>query len=151
MGRRGRGGTWRRDRRGRQRGQRLGTGDDGVVPNNIIGRISVETSKYAIEYQRKKEMGSSGGKDLQHLTVENSSTDSTNSLSEDEVAIMEMMGFHGFGSTKGKAVESNHFGPAIGAARIEKRTKRQYRQYKNRKGGAQLLSSEASVKQNIQH
>lgn len=44
-------------------------------------------------------------------------------------AMQAMMGFGGFGSTKGKKIAGND----VGAVRKEKRT--EYRQYMNRQGG----------------
>jgi U4/U6.U5 tri-snRNP-associated protein 3 len=51
---------------------------------------------------------------------------------EDEQMMM-LMGFGGFGSTKGQKVEDNHTGAAKGATASKK--ERKYRQYMNRKGG----------------
>jgi U4/U6.U5 tri-snRNP-associated protein 3 len=50
---------------------------------------------------------------------------------EDEMAAM--LGFSGFGSSKGKKVSSNEVGAAVGA--IAAPGKREYRQYMNRTGG----------------
>lgn len=50
-------------------------------------------------------------------------------LDDDEAAMQAMMGFSGFGSTKGKQVAGNN----AGAVRKEKKT--EYRQYMNRTGG----------------
>ena len=47
--------------------------------------------------------------------------------------MMQMMGFGGFGTTKGKAVADNQSSAARGAA--SKNKGRKYRQYMNRKGG----------------
>ncbi|POR38725.1 Uncharacterized protein TPAR_01075 [Tolypocladium paradoxum] len=47
----------------------------------------------------------------------------------DEAAMQAMMGFGGFGSTKGKKIAGND----VGAVRKEKKT--EYRQYMNRQGG----------------
>lgn len=44
-----------------------------------------------------------------------------------------LMGFGGFDSTKGKAVDENVQGVAAGGVRKE--NKREYRQYMNRRGG----------------
>lgn len=44
-----------------------------------------------------------------------------------------LMGFGGFDSTKGKPVDDNAHGAAAGATRHE--SKRDYRQYMNRRGG----------------
>lgn len=53
---------------------------------------------------------------------------------EDEEAEMKrIMGISDFGSTKGKAVEGNHSGPAAGT--VSKHKARKYRQYMNRQGG----------------
>lgn len=49
--------------------------------------------------------------------------------SDDEAAMKQMMGFAGFGSTKGKKIPGND----AGAVRKEKKT--EYRQYMNRHGG----------------
>ena len=54
-------------------------------------------------------------------------------LEGEQKKMMEMMGFGGFGTTKGKAVEDNHSSAARGAA--SKNKGRKYRQYMNRKGG----------------
>jgi U4/U6.U5 tri-snRNP-associated protein 3 len=50
---------------------------------------------------------------------------------EDQMKLL--LGFGDFDSTKGKLVDENLKGPAVGAARHE--TKREYRQYMNRRGG----------------
>lgn len=50
-------------------------------------------------------------------------------LDDDEAAMQAMMGFSGFGSTKGKKVAGND----VGGVRKEKKT--EYRQYMNRQGG----------------
>lgn len=50
-----------------------------------------------------------------------------------EEQIKRLMGFGGFGSTKGKAVEDNQTGASKGAA--AKGKARVYRQYMNRRGG----------------
>lgn len=47
----------------------------------------------------------------------------------DEAAMQAMMGFGGFGSTKGKKIAGND----VGGVRKEKKT--EYRQYMNRQGG----------------
>lgn len=52
---------------------------------------------------------------------------------EENAAMMSLMGFGGFGTTKGKAVADNHMSAARGAA--SKNKGRKYRQYMNRKGG----------------
>lgn len=52
---------------------------------------------------------------------------------DDEEQMRIMMGFGGFGTTKGKAVADNQHGAARGAA--SKNKGRKYRQYMNRKGG----------------
>ena len=148
MGRRGRGGTWRRG--GGRRDQRgNGSVNKGCVPNGVTGRVSVEPSKYAIEYQEGKAQETPTGVMPTTSAVDKTAAPEV-ALDPEEAAMMQMMGFHGFGSSKGKAVQTNHYGPAKGAARIAKKAKRQYRQYMNRKGSAQLLSGEGSVKHNIQ-
>jgi U4/U6.U5 tri-snRNP-associated protein 3 len=53
-------------------------------------------------------------------------------LSEEE-QMQRMLGFSGFGSTKGEAVKDNQTSAARGAA--AKNKARKYRQYMNRKGG----------------
>jgi U4/U6.U5 tri-snRNP-associated protein 3 len=50
-------------------------------------------------------------------------------LDEDAAAMQAMLGFGGFGSTKGKKVAGNN----AGAVKKEKKT--EYRQYMNRVGG----------------
>lgn len=52
---------------------------------------------------------------------------------EEQAAMMSLMGFGGFGTTKGKAVADNQISAARGAA--SKNKGRKYRQYMNRKGG----------------
>eukprot|EP01039_Chlorochromonas_danica_P008893 gene8895-9812_t len=52
---------------------------------------------------------------------------------EEEEQLEDMLGFTGFGSTKGKAVSDNQQGAAAGA--VSKHKARKYRQYMNRKGG----------------
>ncbi|KAL7689804.1 putative U4/U6.U5 small nuclear ribonucleoprotein 27kDa protein [Plasmopara halstedii] len=53
-------------------------------------------------------------------------------LSEEEQMKL-LLGFQGFDSTKGKEVDENAKSAAVGTARRE--TKREYRQYMNRRGG----------------
>jgi U4/U6.U5 tri-snRNP-associated protein 3 len=53
-------------------------------------------------------------------------------LSEEE-QMKIIIGFSDFDSSKGKPVEENQKGPANGTVR--KDSKRQYRQYMNRRGG----------------
>lgn len=50
-------------------------------------------------------------------------------LDEDEAAMQAMLGFGGFGTTKGKKVAGNNAGA------INKEKKTEYRQYMNRPGG----------------
>ena len=50
---------------------------------------------------------------------------------DDESAMMRMMGFGGFGTTQGKHVEDEF----ANASAVQKKTKRQARQYMNRVGG----------------
>jgi U4/U6.U5 tri-snRNP-associated protein 3 len=50
-----------------------------------------------------------------------------------EEEITKLLGFGGFGTTKGTAVEDNQQGAAHGA--VSKHKERKYRQYMNRKAG----------------
>jgi hypothetical protein len=50
---------------------------------------------------------------------------------DEEAMMMRMMGFGGFSSTQGKHVEDEF----ANASAVQKKTKRQARQYMNRKGG----------------
>lgn len=50
---------------------------------------------------------------------------------DEESAMMRMMGFGGFGTTQGKHVEDEF----ANASAVQKKTKRQARQYMNRVGG----------------
>ncbi|KAG3231778.1 hypothetical protein PI124_g23129 [Phytophthora idaei] len=59
-------------------------------------------------------------------------TNTLSHLSEEEQMKL-LLGIGGFDSTKGKAVEENLKSAAVGTARRE--TKREYRQYMNRRGG----------------
>jgi len=54
-------------------------------------------------------------------------------LDDEQRQMMQMMGFGGFGTTKGKSVGDNQTSAAKGAA--SKNKGRKYRQYMNRKGG----------------
>ena len=147
MGRRGRGGTWPREDGGRRKRSRwaASSSSKSATPN-VTGLVSVEPSRYAIEYHQRTTVDAPN-----EVWTKDKIPAPETPLSTEEASMMEILGFHGFGSTKGKAVVTNQFGPAKGAARIEAKSKRQYRQYKNRKGGAQLLSSEASITSKIQH
>ena len=62
------------------------------------------------------------GAELQHAFTPSNST---------EAAMMRMMGFGGFGTTQGKHVEDEF----ANASAVQKKTKRQARQYMNRVGG----------------
>ena len=109
------------------------------------GKKTVEISKYVLEYQKQQKKGVSserkGGLVDQKIkkTIPSEPTLSEGLGVEDNGLMMSMLGFAGFGSTKGRPVEDNHTGAAKGAARIEKKKKREYRQYMNRKGGGTLL------------
>lgn len=50
---------------------------------------------------------------------------------------MALLGFGGFGSTKGRQVVDNAVGPATGG--VAKHKSRKYRQYMNRQGDAYLV------------
>lgn len=50
---------------------------------------------------------------------------------DEEAMMMRMMGFGGFGSTQGKHVDDEF----ANASAVQQKTKRQARQYMNRKGG----------------
>lgn len=50
-------------------------------------------------------------------------------LDDDAAAMQAMLGFGGFGSTKGKKVAGNNAGG------VQKEKKTEYRQYMNRQGG----------------
>ena len=54
----------------------------------------------------------------------------------EEAQMARLMGFGGFGSTKGKEVADNQHGAARGA--VKKNQNRSYRQYMNRRGGFNL-------------
>ena len=58
-------------------------------------------------------------------------------LTNEEEQMMAMMGFGGFGSTKGKEIPDNKFGPSKGAC--DKKFHRKYRQYMNRVGSTMTL------------
>ncbi|CAH0474362.1 unnamed protein product [Peronospora belbahrii] len=61
--------------------------------------------------------------------------DKPNAMSQlcEEEQMKLLLGFEDFDSTKGKNVEENVKGPAVGTVRRD--TKREYRQYMNRRGG----------------
>jgi U4/U6.U5 tri-snRNP-associated protein 3 len=63
----------------------------------------------------------------------NNDSDDGEEEDEEQNEMMQMLGFGGFGSTKGKAVADNQMSAAKGAA--SKNKGRKYRQYMNRKGG----------------
>eukprot|EP00540_Astrosyne_radiata_P019411 CAMPEP_0116843338 /NCGR_PEP_ID=MMETSP0418-20121206/12031_1 /TAXON_ID=1158023 /ORGANISM="Astrosyne radiata, Strain 13vi08-1A" /LENGTH=151 /DNA_ID=CAMNT_0004474077 /DNA_START=1 /DNA_END=453 /DNA_ORIENTATION=- len=52
---------------------------------------------------------------------------------EEEEQMQRLLGFSGFGSTKGQAVQDNLTSASLGA--VSKNKARKYRQYMNRKGG----------------
>ena len=64
---------------------------------------------------------------------ENNKGDDNEEVDGEQDQMMQMMGFGGFGTTKGKAVVDNQTSAASGAA--SKNKGRKYRQYMNRKGG----------------
>ena len=68
-------------------------------------------------------------KKLKNTSDNENSDDDEDGLDE----MQQMLGFGGFGSTKGKAVADNQSSAAKGAA--SKNKGRKYRQYMNRKGG----------------
>jgi hypothetical protein len=109
------------------------------------GKKTVEVSKYVLEYQERQKNGMSSERKcglVDHKIKKKipiAPTLSEGLGTEDNELMMSMLGFAGFGSTKGRPVEDNHTGAAKGAARIEKKKKREYRQYMNRKSGGTLL------------
>ncbi len=75
-------------------------------------------------------------KDYKNRAVESADDEDDNyddDDEEEEEQMRIMMGFDGFGTTKGKVVADNQHGAARGAA--SKNKGRKYRQYMNRKGG----------------
>jgi hypothetical protein len=122
------------------------------------GRMRVEISKYVLEYQNQEQQNikcgntiPSDGKCDNHIEQNNVRTTTTvkttkttienNNMSDEELNMMKIMGFCGFDSTKGKAIEDNQHGPAKGGARIEK-GRRKYRQYMNRLGKNKMLDND---------
>ncbi|KAL7526972.1 hypothetical protein ACHAXR_001736 [Thalassiosira sp. AJA248-18] len=99
------------------------TADHGGVIGNTNGD---GVAKRRIPEQRSR--GKSGGEDNDDDEEANSGDDDDN-----EEQMMQMIGFGGFGTTKGKAVADNQSSAARGAA--SKNKGRKYRQYMNRKGG----------------
>lgn len=81
--------------------------------------------------QEQNERGRSRDRGNSSPTKSNSSTNQTvdSSLEEDDPDMISLMGFSGFGTTKGKHVK----GSKGGAAKTEKKT--EYRQYMNRTKG----------------
>ena len=84
--------------------------------------------------------GVTGAADNKHISipkqtkVKATNNDNDNSSDNDEEEdMMQLMGFGGFGSTKGKAVTDNQVGASVGT--VSKNKGRKYRQYMNRKGG----------------
>lgn len=77
------------------------------------------------------------GREDKHMGPPNSSTavadEETTADDDPDAAMAAILGFTGFDSTKGKAVEDNQKGPAKGAAKQV--LQRKYRQYMNRVGG----------------
>uniref|UniRef100_M4BJ80 U4/U6.U5 small nuclear ribonucleoprotein 27kDa protein domain-containing protein n=1 Tax=Hyaloperonospora arabidopsidis (strain Emoy2) TaxID=559515 RepID=M4BJ80_HYAAE len=67
-------------------------------------------------------------------------TNTMSHLSEEEQMKL-LLGFGDFDTTKGKPVEENRKSAAVGTARRE--TKREYRQYMNRRGGFNRLLDKA--------
>ncbi len=63
----------------------------------------------------------------------NNNEDDDEEIDDEQRQMMQMMGFGGFGTTKGKSVGDNQTSAARGAA--AKNKGRKYRQYMNRKGG----------------
>ena len=89
--------------------------------------LDVDGEKSAVESVARpaKELLKSAG-----AAADNSDDDE---VDEEQQQMMAMMGFGGFGTTKGKAVSDNQLSASSGAA--QKNKARKYRQYMNRKGG----------------
>lgn len=69
----------------------------------------------------------------QKTNNQNKNNEDDEELDDEQKQMMQMMGFGGFGTTKGKSVSDNQTSAARGAA--SKNKGRKYRQYMNRKGG----------------
>lgn len=96
------------------------------------------TPSVALEYEddRKRLLQGAGrgGEGASPATKKNGEAIDDDDVDGDEQDdMMQMLGFGGFGSTKGKAVQDNQSSAARGAA--SKNKGRKYRQYMNRKGG----------------
>lgn len=100
-------------------------GEDGEV---VEGRRQHRDTSYHDD--RRDDDRSNGGRDDDDNDAEPMDEDDDFEVEDDGMGDMAaMMGFGGFGSTKGKKVVGNN----VGAIRKEKKT--EYRQYMNRVGG----------------
>lgn len=80
--------------------------------------------------QQKRHKDRGEGKSAIDGAEENNTTDDNEAMDEDEMEMMKKLGIPvGFDSTKGKPVAGNDVGA------VRKVTKRQPRQYMNRRGG----------------
>lgn len=100
-----------------------------TVPSSMDGEASGhymngDSSRAFLEKKKRKakKMGNQDGGD-----------DDSEEDDDEQKEMLQLMGFGGFGTTKGKAVADNQSSAARGAA--AKNKGRKYRQYMNRKGG----------------
>ena len=163
-GRGGRGRRWNSKKSGRSNNDNNNSYNDrnrGYGSGGRGGKKHVEISRYVLEYQTN-EKTMQNNNDINNSDSDSNSTNMSSDkkhnnsiqdevkitnmnppvMSEEELNMMQLMGFAGFGTTKGTLVKDNQYGPAKGGARIEKGP-RKYRQYMNRLGKNKLLDSDS--------
>lgn len=119
-----------RERREKSRERRQRSRSRSRSPKNRRREKSPKlTSEQAWDREREKLRRKEKERE-QRLAMEAKLTEAdTAGKTEEEIDMMKMMGFGGFGTTKGKKVKGNDVGD------VHVVVKRKYRQYMNRKGG----------------
>ena len=117
----------RRERMARLRAENEAEERGGAV---VLGEEEVADVARGV---RKRHRDESGGSSRTKSNGHEDDSDQEEEEDEERIEMMNLIGFGGFGSTKGKAVADNQISAARGAA--SKNKGRKYRQYMNRKGG----------------
>jgi U4/U6.U5 tri-snRNP-associated protein 3 len=119
----------RRERMARLRaddGREDGSGDAVASSSSTASSMSTARGvKIAAKRRRVDDGARSNGDD--------GDDDDEDTVDDERRRMMDLLGFGGFGTTKGKAVMDNQTSAARGA--VSKNKGRKYRQYMNRKGG----------------
>ena len=131
----------RQERMAQLRAEEEGEDEEQVVGGGLRGCVSLSLTvpASAAALMSKIATTRSAREAKRRRVNENNGSEEDNDDKEEDMddeqnqQMMNLLGFGGFGSTKGKAVVDNKVGASKGA--VQKNKGRKYRQYMNRKGG----------------